>query len=73
MGTLFRVYFCIYQNMYLSKLRDILWLSEANHIYKEVWEPIHGQILQRERENSNMFDHFAVSIMNDCEIVGHVL
>ena len=32
---------------------------------KEVWEPIHYSV-------SNTFDPFAVSIMNDGEIVGHM-
>ena len=41
-------------------------------MYKEVWEPIHGQILQCAWETSNRFDPFAVSIVNDGEIVGPV-
>ena len=44
----------------------------GHHIYKEIWEPIHGQILQCERESNNTFDPFVVSIINDCKIVGHV-
>ena len=44
----------------------------GHHIYKEVWEPIHGQILQCTRERSNRFDPFAVSIVNSEEIVGHM-
>ena len=34
-----------------------------------VWQPIHGQILQCARETSNRFDPFAVSIVNNDEIV----
>ena len=44
----------------------------GHHIYKEVWEPIHGQILQCARETSNMFGPFAVSIINNGKILGHV-
>ena len=28
----------------------------GHHIYKKVWEPIHGQILQYEMESSNTFN-----------------
>ena len=44
----------------------------GHHIYKEVWELIHGQILQCTREKSNRFDPCAVSIINSEEVVGHV-
>ena len=44
----------------------------GHHIYKEVWEPIHGQILQCTRKTNNRFDPFAVSIVSDGEIVGYV-
>ena len=44
----------------------------GHHIYKDVWEPIHGQILQCARERSNRFNPFAVSIVNSDEIMGHV-
>ena len=44
----------------------------GHHIYKEVWELIHSQILQCKKESSNTFGPFVVSIMNDCKIVGHI-
>ena len=44
----------------------------GHHIYKEIWEPIHGQILQCARERSNRFNPFAVSVVHSEEIVGHV-
>ena len=47
-------------------------LNLGNLRYKEVWEPIHGQILQSARETSNRFDPFAVSVVNIGEIVGHL-
>ena len=49
--------------------------NDANSfiICKEVWEPMHGQILQCARERSNRFDPFAFSVVNSEEIVGHVL
>ena len=53
---------------------ETMWFSSVirgHRIYKEVWEPIHGQILQCTRETSNRFDPFAVSIVSDGEIVGH--
>ena len=45
---------------------------KGHHIYKEIWQPTHGQILQCAREVSNRFDPFAVSVVDDGEIVGHV-
>ena len=66
---------CVF--LYLPKYipMETTWFSSVirgHHIYKEVWELMHGQILQCERKSSNMFDPFVVSIMNDCKIVGHV-
>ena len=54
---------------------ETTWFSSiirGHHIYKEVWEPIYGQILQCTRETSYRFDPFAVFIISDSEIVGHV-
>ena len=73
MGTLFRVYFVFTKiRTYGNYALFFGYQRPTIIIYKEVWEPIHGQILQCERENSNTSDPFAVSIMNDCEIMGHV-
>jgi len=42
------------------------------HIYKDVWEPTNGEVLACLRETGNDFDCFAVSVMKDAVIVGHV-
>ena len=54
---------------------ETMWFSSVirgHHKHKEVWEPIHSQILQCTRETSNRFDPFAVSIVSNGEIVGHM-
>jgi len=42
------------------------------HQYKDIWEASYGEVLNCVRETENSFDPFAVSIIKDGEIVGHV-
>ena len=44
----------------------------GHHVYKSVWNPVLGEQLTFERENSNSHDRHAVSVMKDGTIVGHV-
>jgi len=42
------------------------------HIYKEVWEASLGETMVCAIESENAFDPFAVSVVRDGEIIGHV-
>ena len=42
------------------------------HIYKDIWSPSKGEVLQLQREPSNPEDKFAVTICLDGQIVGRV-
>ena len=42
------------------------------YVYKDVWNPVVGETLNAEREKNNPADKYAVSVMKDGNIVGHV-
>ncbi len=42
------------------------------HVYKDVWVAADGQLLQCRRETSNGHDPFAVAVIRDGTIVGHL-
>ena len=42
------------------------------HIYRDVWQPVNGEVLQCERQTSNRHDPFAVAIKKNDVVVGHV-
>ena len=42
------------------------------HIYKEIWEARYGEMFHCMRETGNSFDPFAVTVVRDGEIIGHV-
>ena len=42
------------------------------HVYKDVWAATDREILQCRRETSNRFDPFAVAVIKDGAVVGHV-
>ena len=44
----------------------------GHHVYKDFWVPIEGEVLQCSRETSNWHDPFAVAILKDGTVVGHV-
>ena len=41
-------------------------------MYKEIWEASCGQVFPCLREVGNAFDPFAVSVVRDSDIIGHV-
>ena len=45
----------------------------GHHVYKDTFTPAIGKILQSRRESDNSNDSFAVAIIEDDTIVGHVL
>ena len=44
----------------------------GNHAYIDVWNPSLGDILLLRREPDNPEDRFAVVVINDGEVVGHI-
>ena len=54
----------------------MLFLSSSvirgHHIYKTVWSPSTGEILEAAREPNNSHDHHAVCLRKAEVIVGHV-
>ena len=44
----------------------------GHHIYKRIWRPLVGEVLTLEREEGNTHDRFAVSLLKDDIVVGHV-
>ncbi len=44
----------------------------GHHVYKTNWTPSIGEVLALQTEEDNHHDKFAVSVMKDGEIVGHL-
>ena len=44
----------------------------GHHIYKNVWTPSIGESLSQALESGNSHDRFAVSLVKDERVVGHV-
>ena len=44
----------------------------GHHVYKRVWSPVVGEILQLSCEDDNDHDRFSVSVMKAELVVGHV-
>ena len=42
------------------------------HIYKDIWIPVIGEELKCIREPANMVDRYAVAVMKDETIIGHL-
>ena len=43
----------------------------GHHIYKRIWQPLVGEVLTLEQEG-NTHDRFAISLLKDTIVVGHV-
>ena len=44
----------------------------GHHVYQHEWTPVLGEELQCQRESSNANDPYAVAVMKEDNIVGHV-
>ena len=44
----------------------------GHHIYKKIWSPVIGEKLNCQREPGNRKDPFAVAVLKNGNIVGHV-
>ena len=42
------------------------------HAYKDIWAAVHCEELSCERETGNRIDAFAVAVMKDGMVVGHI-
>ena len=44
----------------------------GRHIYKQIWQPLVGEMLTLEREEGYNHDKFAVSLLKHATVLGHV-
>ena len=44
----------------------------GHHVYKNIWSPTAAEKLACAREDSNTRDPYAVAVMQDSTVVGHV-
>ena len=44
----------------------------GHHVFKRIWIPVVGEVLVVERERGNPEDRFAVSVLQDGTVVGHI-
>lgn len=44
----------------------------GHHVYKSIWTPVIGETLHVRIEENNEYDRFAVSVLREDEIVGHI-
>ena len=51
---------------------DAVYFHRGHHIYKDIWSPRTGEILEAARECGNRHDRHAVSLLKADVIVGHV-
>ena len=59
---------------YKMTMRSFSWESVicGHHIYKQIRTRVIGGILTSDQEHGNSEDSFAISVINDGNIVGHV-
>ena len=55
----------------ISKMTSFI-MIRGYHIYKEIWEASHGEMFDCMRETGNSLDPFAVPVIRDGKIIGHV-
>lgn len=44
----------------------------GHYIYKSIWTPVVGETLEARIEENNIHDRFAISVLREDKIVGHV-
>jgi hypothetical protein len=42
------------------------------HVYRDNWTPVEGEILKAQREHNNPRDKYAIALLKESAIVGHV-
>ena len=51
---------------------EIISFVRGYHAYKDIWDPVVGQMLQLRRQPDNNEDSHAVAVLNEETIVGHM-
>ena len=51
---------------------DATFVIHGYHVYKDIWTAVIGERRNCEREFGNRHDPFAVAIMKDGQVIGHV-
>ena len=46
--------------------------ARGYHAYMKIWNPVDGEVLVRTRQTDNPHDNYAVSIIRNSYVVGHV-
>lgn len=44
----------------------------GQHVYKDVWTPVVGEVLLLQREPDNVRDNRAVAVLKEGQVVGHI-
>ena len=44
----------------------------GQHVYKDVWTPVVGEVLLLKREPNNVRDNCAVAVLKEGQVVGHI-
>ncbi len=44
----------------------------VQHVYKDVWTPVVGEVLLLKREPDNVRDNCAVAVLKEGQVVGHI-
>jgi len=47
-------------------------IVQVHHFHKEIWTPVIGEQLYLDKEHGNPHDDFAVAVIKDHQIVGHI-
>ena len=47
-------------------------LATGHHVFKEKWSPVLGEVVLCEREPNNQHDRYAVALLRNGEVVGHI-
>ena len=59
-------------NPYDKKFLEAESFITGYHVYKEFWEPEHGESLTVENEPYNVQDRFAVAVKKNDKVIGHL-
>ena len=56
----------------VTKNWEVASYVKGYHVYKRVWTPISNEVLQTHREPENPTDKYAVCVLKDGKVVGHL-
>ena len=57
---------------FVTKNWEVASYVKGYHLYKRMWTPIHNEVLQTRREPENPTDKYAVCVLKDGKVVGHL-